>query len=148
MDPEIATRLKKLDSVFILMQKKPLPFFVDEFEITESGHGMIHFEDVKDKTAADMLVGKELMVDESKLKKKKPFSSFADFIGFELIDEQRGLVGILDDVLQLPQHELGRFLYNGKEVLFPWNDEVVRKIDKKKKEISLRLPEGLMEVYL
>ncbi|MBX7142140.1 MAG: ribosome maturation factor RimM [Chitinophagales bacterium] len=148
MDPEIADRIKKLDTIFVMHQKKPLPFFVDELDLTESGHGMIHFEDVKDKTAADELVGREFFVDEKKLKKKKPFTSFADFIGFELIDENRGLVGVLDDVLQLPQHELGRFLFNGKEVLFPWNEEVVRKIDKRKKEISVRLPEGLLEVYL
>lgn len=148
MDPEIADRIKKLDTIFVMLQKKPLPYFVDELDLTESGHGMIHFEDVKDKTTADGLVGREFFVDGKKLKRKKPFTSFADFIGFELIDENRGLVGVLDDVLQLPQHELGRFLFNGKEVLFPWNEEVVRKIDKRKKEISLRLPEGLLEVYL
>jgi 16S rRNA processing protein RimM len=93
-------------------------------------------------------VGREIYLDQKKLKKKKPFTSFADFIGFELIDENKGLVGILDDVLQLTHHELGRFLFNGKEVLFPWNEAIVRKIDKRKKEISLRLPEGLLDVYL
>jgi 16S rRNA processing protein RimM len=148
IDPEIAERIKKLDSVFVMLQKKPLPFFVDGVDLTESGHGMIHFEDVKDKTAADGLVGREIYLDQKKLKKKKPFTSFADFIGFELIDENKGLVGILDDVLQLTHHELGRFLFNGKEVLFPWNEAIVRKIDKRKKEISLRLPEGLLDVYL
>lgn len=148
IDPEIAERIKKLDSVFVMLQKKPLPFFVDGVDLTESGHGMIHFEDVKDKTAADRLVGREIYLDQKKLKKKKPFTSFADFIGFELIDENKGLVGILDDVLQLTHHELGRFLFNGKEVLFPWNEAIVRKIDKRKKEISLRLPEGLLDVYL
>jgi 16S rRNA processing protein RimM len=148
MEPEIAARIKKLDTVFVMLLKKPLPFFVDEFDLTETGHGMIHFEDVKDKSAADGLVGREIFVDEKKLKKKKPFTSFADFIGFELIDENRGLIGVLDDVLQLPQHELGRYFFNGKEVLFPWNEDVVRKIDKRKKEITLRLPEGLLDVYL
>jgi 16S rRNA processing protein RimM len=148
MEPEIAARIKKLDTIFVMLLKKPLPFFVDEFDLTETGHGMIHFEDVKDKSAADGLVGREIFVDEKKLKKKKPFTSFADFIGFELIDENRGLIGVLDDVLQLPQHELGRYFFNGKEVLFPWNEDVVRKIDKRKKEITLRLPEGLLDVYL
>jgi 16S rRNA processing protein RimM len=148
MEPDIAARIKKLDTIFVMLLKKPLPFFVDELDLTESGHGIIHFEDVKDKTAADGLVGREIFVDEKKLKKRKPFTSVADFIGFELIDENRGLIGVLDDVLQLPQHDLGRYFFNGKEILFPWNEDVVRKIDKRKKEITLRLPEGLLDVYL
>jgi len=146
--PEFLARIKKLETVFILSQNKPLPFFIDEIDLTESGHGMVHFEDVKDKTAADKMVGKEFFVDEKTLKKAKPFQSAGDFIGFSLIDEKRGLLGKLDDVLQLPQHDLGKFFINGKEVLFPWNEEVISKIDKKKKEILLTLPEGLIEVYL
>jgi len=43
---------------------------------------------------------------------------------------------------------LGQFILKGREVLFPWNEEVVLKIDKKKKEILLRLPNGLIDIYL
>ena len=116
--------------------------------MTESGHGMIHFEDVKDKTAADLMVGKEIFVDEKSLKKKKKFESAADFIGFKLLDEKLGEIGILEDFFEMPNHDLWQFIYGEKEILFPLNEEVIVKIDKKKKEIHLKLPEGLMEVYL
>ncbi|MFI5134288.1 MAG: ribosome maturation factor RimM [Chitinophagales bacterium] len=148
IDPHFASRLKNPKNIFVISQDKPLPFFIDEIDLTESGHGMIHFEDVKDKTAADKMAGKEIYVEEKQLKKPKPFQFFSDYIGFSLSDEKYGALGNLDDVLQLSQHELGKFFFNGKEVLFPWNEEVIVKIDRKKKEILLKLPEGLMEVYL
>ena len=36
----------------------------------------------------------------------------------------------------------------GKEVLIPINESFLKKIDHKKKEVILELPEGLLDVYL
>ena len=148
VEPQFLQRLKRPEVVFLASKSKSLPYFPDEMEFDETGHGMIHFEEVKDKTTADFLVGKEVFVEEKFLKKQKSFQSPADFIGFKLRDEHHGDLGVLDNFFELPQHDLGQFMRNGKEVLFPWNAEVVLKIDKKKKEIFLRLPEGLIDVYL
>ena len=147
IEPEVLVRLKKMDTVFIYSKNVPIPYFPDETELSESGHIMLHFEEVKDKTAADQLVGKELFIDRKFLKKAKPYTSLSDYIGFSLVDETKGSLGKLENMIELPHHELGQFTYREKEILFPWNDEVVLKIDKKKKEIVLRLPEGLIEVY-
>ena len=148
INPELLPRLKTPEIIFILQNKNHLPYFVDEFDLAESGHGMIHFDEVKDKTAADLLSGKEIFMDKKFLKKAKAFSSLADFIGFKLMDDNGTDLGVLDDVIQLPQHEVGKFFLKGKEILFPFNDQVITSIDKKKKTLQLKLPEGLLDVYL
>ncbi|MBK9732928.1 MAG: hypothetical protein IPO83_16880 [Chitinophagaceae bacterium] len=148
LDPAVITRLKKLPVIYLYSKNSYLPYFPDETDLNESGHCMFHFEEVKDKTAADQLVGKEIYVDESTLKKTKPYSSLADFIGFNLIDETAGLLAPLDNIIELPNHDVGQFIYLGNEVLFPWNEQVILKIDKRKKEIRIRLPEGLMDIYM
>lgn len=148
IEPAIISRLKKLEVIFIHLKNTHIPHFLDESDLNESGHCMFHFEEVKDKTAADALVGKEIYIDPSILRKVKPYEAIGDFIGFKLIDEKSGDLGILENVTVLPNHDVGHFLYQGKEILFPWNEQVILKIDKRKKEISIRLPEGLMDVYL
>ena len=148
IEPQFLPRLKKLEVIFLATKNKSLPYFPDEIALDESGHGMMHFEEVKDKTTADFLVGKEIFIEEKFLRKKKAFQSPADFIGFKLKDEHHGDLGALENFFELPQHDLGQFIFNGKEVLFPWNEEVVLKIDKKKKEILLQLPEGLLDIYI
>jgi len=148
IEPHLLSRIKKLDTVFLVSKNKSLPYFPDETNLDESGHCMFHFEEVKDKTTADLLVGKELWIETKFLKKKKAFESPADFIGFKVTDETRGYLSLLENFFELPQHDLGQFILNGKEILFPWNEEVVQKIDKKKKEIWVRLPDGLLEIYL
>ena len=148
IEPEYIVRLKKLEVVFLVTKTRSLPYFPDEVDLNDSGHCMFHFEEVKDKTTADSLVGKEIFIEEKFLKKKKAFQSPVDFVGFKLADEEKGNLGVLNNFFELPQHDLGQFILNGKEVLFPWNEETVLNIDKKKKEILLRLPDGLIDIYL
>ena len=38
--------------------------------------------------------------------------------------------------------------YEGHEVLFPLVDQIVLNIDKKANQLTVRLPEGLIDVYL
>jgi ribosomal 30S subunit maturation factor RimM len=40
------------------------------------------------------------------------------------------------------------FEHQGKEVLFPLKDEVVKKVSKKDNRIEVVLPSGLIDVYL
>ena len=148
VEPEFFPRLKRPEVLFLASKNKSLPYFPDEIEFDETGHGMLHFEDVKDKTTADFLVGKEVYIEEKFLKRQKSIQSPADFIGFKLIDAGHGDLGVLDNFFELPQHDLGQFILKGKEVLFPWNQEVVLQIDKKKKVILLKLPDGLIDIYL
>ena len=148
IEPHIVSRLKKLNVIHLVSKNTPLPHFIDEADINQSGHCMLHFEEVTDKTAADLLIGKDIYIDSKLLKKPKPYQSVADFIGFRITDEQLGVLGDLENVTELPNHDVGHLRYNGKEILFPWNDEVIRKIDKKAKTIHVLLPAGLLEIYL
>jgi 16S rRNA processing protein RimM len=148
IEPHIVPRLKKLSVIHLLSKNTHLPYFIDETDINKSGHCMLHFEDVQDKTAADLLVGKDIYIDPKILKKIKPYQSVADFVGFKITDEQLGYLGDLENVTELPNHDVGHFNHKGKEILFPWNDEVIRKIDKKGKTLQVLLPAGLLEIYL
>jgi len=73
IEPQFLSRLKKLEVIFLTTGNKSLPYFPDQIELDESGRGMLHFEEVKDKTAADFLVGKEIFIEEKFLKKRKAF---------------------------------------------------------------------------
>lgn len=148
IEPPVIARLKKLQVIFLLSKNTHLPYFIDEMDLNESGHCMFHFEEVNDKTAADQLVGKEIFIEEKELKKVKRYSSLADYVGFNLVDETLGILAPLNNIIELPNHDVGQFIYSGNEVLFPWNEQVILKIDKTKKEILLRLPEGLLDVYI
>jgi 16S rRNA processing protein RimM len=40
------------------------------------------------------------------------------------------------------------FSYSDKKVLFPVHEQLIKKVDREKKELHVSLPEGLLEIYL
>lgn len=148
IEPQIILRWKKVELIKVMMNKTLTPLFIDEYQLAENGHCMFKFETIDDKTAADMLNGKDIFIDQKYLSKPKPYQQLSDFIGFELIDEKLGSVGKLEDVFDLPAHELGKFTYQNTEILFPITEDHILDTDIENKKLFLRLPDGMIDVYL
>lgn len=73
---------------------------------------------------------------------------FHDVIGFTVEDEQLGELGIVETFYELPQQDVLAMRYKGQEVLIPVVDELVLHADQAQKKLFVRLPEGLLDVYL
>ena len=74
--------------------------------------------------------------------------SWKDLIHYTAFDAEYGEIGIIQEVLEYPMQMLAKCLVNGKEVLFPLNDEMVTDINAEDKIVFVELPEGLLDVYL
>ena len=55
---------------------------------------------------------------------------------------------MLDEFVEQPHQLLCRIEIETKEVLIPLHEDTIIKIDQKKKQIIVDLPEGLLEIYL
>ena len=73
---------------------------------------------------------------------------FHEIKGFEVFDEQFGLVGIASDVFDRPMQPVLRVMRDKTEILLPLPQGAVQKVDRAKKQLHLRVPEGLIELYL
>ncbi|OGX85265.1 ribosome maturation factor RimM [Hymenobacter glacialis] len=73
---------------------------------------------------------------------------FHDVIGFTVVDENMGPLGTVENFYELPQQDMLAMRYQGQEVLIPVVDELVTHADHGKKEIYVKLPDGLLDVYL
>ena len=72
---------------------------------------------------------------------------FHEVIGFEVIDEQKGNIGTIKEIIDNVQPIMITD-FEGKEVLIPMIDEVIQKVDREKKNIRIKAPEGLIDIYL
>ena len=68
-------------------------------------------------------------------------------MGYQVNDQGRNLGTILE-IIEQPHQVLCRLEMESKEVLIPVNEQTLVKIDHSSKTLLLRLPEGLLEVYL
>ena len=140
----------KKASVFLAKKGgKPALFNVEAFRITGKDEVLLKLKEVKDRNEADLMRGYEIFFPLSEMPKiAEDDFYYHEIQDFTLIDSKLGLLGKVEEVIEMPAQDLIRTTFEGKEVLIPMVDEFIIKVDKKKKEISLNLPEGLVDVYL
>ena len=110
---------------------------------------MVYFEDVADVDSAASLTNYNLYLPLSNLPVLEGNKFyFHEIIDFLLIDESFGEIGKIKEILEYPNQALFQTFYKEKEVLVPVNDLFIKNVDRKKKEILLNLPEGLLDVYI
>lgn len=149
IDNEILARLKKLESVYLNLSENLVPFFIELLQPRPKGQAMVKFLDVDSSEDASLLAGCEIFIPIALLPKQKGTQLYSVQIeGYTVIDTNRGETGTVSKVLEMPQQALLAIDFNGKEILIPLVDEIVKKIDRKKKAIYIEAPEGLIELYL
>lgn len=142
------TSLKGLQAIFIEEHKNSfLPWFIQSTRIKNEEEVYLKLEGIDTREAAGKLAQKNVWLPEADFKKMVAKSAPVNFLGFTVIHEKKSLGQILE-VIEQPHQVLCRLDINGKEVLIPLNEGTLKKIDHKKKEIHVQLPEGLLEVYL
>jgi 16S rRNA processing protein RimM len=140
---------RKLESVFLDLDGEWVPFLIESVEIQSGRKAILRFEDVNTAEDASAYTGREMYLPLDSLPplKGKKFY-YHEIGGFTVIDAVHGKIGSLVRVMDLPQQSLLQIVFNEKEILVPLVDEVILKVDRKKKELYIRAPEGLIDIYL
>ena len=100
----------------------------------------LKFEDIKTPEAAGHFSGMELCVGpEEKLELPKGMVYFSDLPGMTAIDEKGERVGTVSEVMETGAQEFLSLKTSRGEVLVPWNDQYVKKIDVETKTVELDL---------
>jgi 16S rRNA processing protein RimM len=142
------TALKNLETIFIEDKKEEmLPYFIEYANVKTEEEIYIKLEGVSTKESAQKLLQKELWLTEEDFLKHAGKSAPISFVGFHLIDSGKDL-GEIAEVIEQPHQVLCKIYIGGKEVLIPIHEETLEKIDKKKKQLFVILPEGLLDIYL
>jgi len=139
-----------LDAVFIEERNSLIPYFIKKIIIHNSKNSaLVYFEDIENFDDAQTLVNKHLYLPLSSLPKLEGNKFyFHEVTNFKIIDKLKGELGPIHKILDYPNQSLFQVFYHDKEVLIPINDDIIKKLDRTKKEIHIEMPEGLLEVYL
>jgi 16S rRNA processing protein RimM len=138
-----------LDAVFVEIDGGLVPFFVQNIKIKTKGFVAVKFQGVDSEQDAQRILKKPVYLPEAFLQ-ELDHTSFYDheIIGYTVIDEVHGDVGIVENVIDMAANPLLQLNKNGVEVLLPIFDGLVQKVQRKKKELYVKAPEGLIDLYL
>lgn len=140
--------LKGLQAIFVEDKKDSfMPWFMESTRIKSDEETYIKLEGVDTREAAAKLSQKEIWLPEPDFKKLAAKSAPVSLLGYTIIENGEA-IGEIAEVIEQPHQLLCRLDIKGKEVLIPLNESTLKKIDHKKKQLLVTLPDGLLDIYL
>ena len=147
LDVDEPERYAELDSALVEVKGNLVPYFF-HIDKLNGNKAIVSFEELKEDEAF-ALVGHDLYLPLSLLPKLDGNQFyFHEVKGFHVFDERHGDIGTLTCVIDYPAQPLFQIDCHGTEVLVPVIDQVIKKVDREKRELHIAAPEGLIELYL
>jgi len=110
---------------------------------------LLHVEGIADRDSAEALHGRFLAVrreDRAKLPQGRYFIS--DLLGCRVLDEKQVDLGTIADIFPTGANDVIAVRRQGKpDLLIPYLNSIVEHVDVELRQMSVRLPEGLFEIY-
>ena len=135
---------------YLLIEDKGnlIPYFIENQKI--NGDKMIvQLQDVKKVEQAVAFMGKAVFLPNELMPElDEDDFYFKEIVGFKMIDALKGEIGEISDVLEYPTQAVIQVMKDGKEILIPIHDDIIQKVDKKAKTLTVKTPEGLIDMYL
>ena len=101
---------------------------------------------VGDRTAAERLVGKLLFVDaRHRIRLPRGRYFVHEIIGLAVVDDERGPMGVVCDVIKYPAHDVYVVDRGGRQYMIPAVREFVRAVDLETRTLRVRLIEGMAD---
>jgi len=149
IDTDEPENYENLESVFLEINGKLIPFFLNKSTLHKTMTLRLHFEDVNSIEEADKLIGKSIFLpldDLPELTGNKFY--YHEVIDFEAVDKERGKIGIIKEINDLsPQAYFIIVDEKNNEILIPVSDNFIVKVDRDNKAIIFKTPEGLIDLY-
>ncbi len=121
-----------------------VPFFLEEYRFRSDSTALVKFLDYDTADDVQFLIGCEVFFPHEltpEMRENEEYS-WRYFTGFELYDENAGLIGTIDRVDDSTQN----ILFQVGKRLIPAAEDWIKDINHKERTIHMSLPEGLLEL--
>jgi 16S rRNA processing protein RimM len=139
-------KIPEMRSVFLEIEGKPVPFFISESDYPAEGTLRLRFVGYNSFEKISEFNGSRVFLDSAE-GDKVPENDFGDLTGFKIISEDKSLSGTIREITDNPgQLLMSVATEKGKVLLIPLHEDLITRIDKRKRLITMDLPEGLTEI--
>lgn len=133
--------------LYLESSPSPIPHFVSSFKYLDGNKAILKLEDTDTIEQAKQLVNKEVYAAIEQIVYSDEPRDFKHLLGYQLIDSKGTQMGIITDILDLPMQQVAQISYKGNDAMIPLMHETILKIDEKKQELHIHIPEGLLDIY-
>ena len=144
LEGEISEKIKEMESVFVEIDGKPVPFFFEWQKDSGPNTLLAKFDYFDSEKSIIEFVGCEVFTDREIIITSSDSQLPIFLTGYTLMDSGKRVVGEIIKVVSFPMQVMLE-LKTSKEgdILIPYNEDWIIELDETNKSISLNLPEGL-----
>ena len=137
-----------LSNIFIDIDNRLIPYFVNKCLVHKSSLLRFNLEDVSDEQFANSLLRKKIYLP-LKLLPNLDGNKFYyhEVIGFKMIDKKKGEIGTILKINDQTAQPLFEVSDGNKTLLIPLHDDFLIKLDRINKSFSVDLPDGLVDLF-
>lgn len=133
------------DYLILLLDGILVPFFIEEYRFRSDNVALVKFEGIDTAERARRFANVEVYFPSRYLEEEEGISSWNYFVGFRVEDIQHGYLGEIIHVDDSTVNVLFVIQQGNQEILLPAHEEFIRGLDKKKKLLTVEVPDGLLE---
>jgi 16S rRNA processing protein RimM len=138
--------IPKIESVFIEIDGRPVPFFILLAEQPDNLTLRLRFSGYESDVKIKEFVGCNVYFTDPDIK----FSKIEDpqyLIDYKVFSDDKVLIGTISEIIPNPgQLLLSIKTSSGKEILLPLHEDLINKIDTKTRVIQMIIPEGIADI--
>ena len=150
IDADDPSKYFSIKHIFIQINNRLIPHFIKKSIVHKNNQLRIQLEGISTQKDASLLLKNTVFLPLELLPKlKEDQFYFHEIIGYQLIDSTtNSKIGNIVNVIDHPGNTLIEAENLGIEIIVPMNDATFDKIEKSSKKLFLKVPEGLLDIYL
>ena len=138
------------DSDYLILDMEGIlvPFFMEEHRFRSDEVALMKFCDIDSEQRAREFTGIEVYFPRAIAEENKEDLSWAQIIGFTLLDSKTQKV--VGEIMSVDETTINLLFdvktQNGEEILIPANEELITNVDAEQRNIEVDIPNGLLEL--
>jgi len=138
--------IPQMESVFLEIEGRLVPFFISDSDYSGADLIKFRFENYGSVDKISEFIGCRVFLTTANNDHNKS-EDIQNFIGYQVLIQDDIVLGVIREVILNPgQWLLSIISEKNKEILIPFHEDFIVKIDEKKKTIVMDIPEGLTEI--
>jgi 16S rRNA processing protein RimM len=139
-------KIPHMESVFLEIEGRPVPFFISQSDYSGADILKLKFEGYNSSDKVIEFVGCRVFLTTQTAAGNKE-DEIKSLVGFSVLTTDNVILGSVGEVIQNPgQWLLSVTSESKKAILIPLHENLIVRIDNKKKLLIMDLPEGLAEI--
>lgn len=137
-------------AIFLNLGNNYIPYFISAFKKLNEDHFIIHFEEVSDRNAAELLAKKHAFLPAEQAREFFDLTEDAlfEYLNFEVKEENGNCLGKIEEFVDAPGQDMVLILGQYGEILMPWHPDWIIDTDTEYNSVTVNLPDGFLDIYI